>query len=103
MRARSDHRAGTGHRGGSSARWRGAAVAAVVAAAVLSLAAGVVPASAAGRLHRDRHHPRELAARGGVAVDPSTHTAYVTNSQDDTVSVIDASTNAVTATITVGP
>jgi hypothetical protein len=35
-----DHQAGTGHRGGTPARWRGAA--AVVA---LSLAAGVVPAS----------------------------------------------------------
>src|SRR6516165_3113296 len=38
---------------------------------------------------------------GGVAVDPGTHTVYVTNN-DDTVSVIDASTRTVTATVAVG-
>ena len=38
----------------------------------------------------------------GVAVDPATHTAYVTNSGGGTVSVIDAATRAVTATIPVG-
>jgi YVTN family beta-propeller protein len=36
----------------------------------------------------------------GVAVDPGTHTVYVTN--DDGVSVIDASTRTVTATVPVG-
>ena len=35
-------------------------------------------------------------------MDPATHTAYVTNTDDGTVSVIDAATNAVTATIPVG-
>ena len=38
----------------------------------------------------------------GVAVDAASHTAYVTNSGDGTVSVIDTRTNTVTATITVG-
>ena len=103
MRARWGHHAGAGHRGGAPARWRGAAVAAaVVAAAALSLAAGAVPASAAGGYTVTAtipvgSYPLE------VAVDPSTHTAYVTNADDDTVSVIDAATRAVTATIPVGP
>jgi YVTN family beta-propeller protein len=38
----------------------------------------------------------------GVAVDPGTHTVYVTNRDDDTVSVIDASTRTVTATVPLG-
>ncbi|BBX04840.1 hypothetical protein BST36_08775 [Mycolicibacterium moriokaense] len=38
----------------------------------------------------------------GVAVSPDSNTVYVTNSEDDTVSVIDAATNTVTATIGVG-
>jgi YVTN family beta-propeller protein len=38
----------------------------------------------------------------GVAVDPGTHTVYVTNAGDNTVSVIDASTRTVTATVPVG-
>ena len=38
----------------------------------------------------------------GVAVDPGTHTAYVTNFDDDTVSVINASTRTMTATVPVG-
>jgi YVTN family beta-propeller protein len=41
------------------------------------------------------------AAPRGVAVDPGTHTAYVTNTDSGTVSVIDEATNAVTATIPV--
>ena len=35
----------------------------------------------------------------GVAVDPSTHTVYVTNSHDNTVTVIDGTTHTVTATV----
>jgi DNA-binding beta-propeller fold protein YncE len=35
----------------------------------------------------------------GVAVDSAAGTVYVTNADDGTVSVIDAATNAVTATI----
>ena len=38
----------------------------------------------------------------GVAVDPASHTAYVANGGTNTVSVIDETTGAVTATITVG-
>ena len=38
----------------------------------------------------------------GVAVNPSTNTVYVTNFNDNTVSVIDGSNNTVTATVTVG-
>ena len=38
----------------------------------------------------------------GVAVDPGTHTVYVANHDDDTVSVIDGSTRTVTATVPVG-
>ena len=38
----------------------------------------------------------------GVAVDPDTRTVYVANGGDNTVSVIDASTRTVTATVPVG-
>jgi YVTN family beta-propeller protein len=38
----------------------------------------------------------------GVAVDPGTHTVYVTNISDNTVSVIDGSTRTVTAAVPVG-
>ena len=38
----------------------------------------------------------------GVGVNPSTNTIYVANEGSNTVSVIDGSTNAVTATVTVG-
>ena len=38
----------------------------------------------------------------GVAVDPSTHTVYVANSGDDTVSMIDPVSRTVTASIAVG-
>ena len=37
-----------------------------------------------------------------LAVDPGTHTVYVTNGDDNTVSVIDAATHTVTATVPVG-
>jgi YVTN family beta-propeller protein len=37
-----------------------------------------------------------------VAVDPGSHTVYVTNDDDGTMSVIDASTRTVTATVPVG-
>ncbi len=38
----------------------------------------------------------------GVAVDPGTHTVYLANANDGTVSVIDASTRTLTATVPVG-
>jgi YVTN family beta-propeller protein len=39
----------------------------------------------------------------GVAVDPAAGTVYVANEGDNTVSVIDEATGAVTGTIPVGP
>ena len=39
---------------------------------------------------------------GGVVVDPGSRTVYVTNFDDGTVSVIDASARTVTATVPVG-
>ena len=39
------------------------------------------------------------AGTRGVAVDPGTRTVYVTNNGDNSVSVIDASTRTVTATV----
>ena len=38
----------------------------------------------------------------GVAVDPGTHSVFVTNEDDNTVSVIDETSNTVTHTISVG-
>ena len=38
----------------------------------------------------------------GVAVDPTINTIYVTNSGDDTISVISGATNTVSTTISVG-
>jgi YVTN family beta-propeller protein len=100
MRARWGHHAGAGHRGGTSARWRGAAV---VAAAALSLAAGgAVPAAAAVGGYTVTATIPVGSFPEGVAVDPATHTAYVANSGAATVSVIDAATSTVTATIPVG-
>jgi YVTN family beta-propeller protein len=97
MRARRDHHVGVGQRGSTSARWRGAAV---VAAAALSLAAGAVPASAGGYIVTATIPVGTEPF--AVAVDPATHTAYVANGSNGTVSVIDEATNAVTATIAVG-
>jgi len=37
-----------------------------------------------------------------VAVDPGSHTVFVTNNGDNTVSVIDGSTRTVTASVPVG-
>jgi YVTN family beta-propeller protein len=39
---------------------------------------------------------------GGVAVDPGSHSVYVTSAYDGTVSVIDGSSRTVTATVPVG-
>jgi YVTN family beta-propeller protein len=38
----------------------------------------------------------------GVAVDPGSHTVYVTNAKDNSVSVIDAAARTVIATVPVG-
>ena len=98
MRVRRDHHAGAGHRGRTSTRWRGALV---VAAAALSLAAGAVPASAAGGYTVTATIPVG-SHPAGVAVDPAAGTIYVTNYLGGTVSVIDEATSTVTATIPAG-
>ena len=89
MHAPPDHHAGTGQRGRIPARRRAAAVTAVVAAAALSLAAGAVPASAAGGYTVTATIPVG-AVPEAVAVDPATDTAYVASSGAGTVSVISA-------------
>jgi hypothetical protein len=98
MRARRDHhQAGTGHRGGAPARWRGAAV---IAATALSLTAGVVPASAAGGYTVTATIAQVGADLGGVAVYPATHAAYVANYGDGTLSVISADLPVPVTTVT---
>ncbi len=101
MRARGDHHVVAGHRGGTSARWRRATAVAAVALSPAVCAAAAVPASAVGG-YSVTATIEVGTTPGGVAVDPTTHTAYVTNINDDTVSVIDEATNTVTATIAVG-
>src|SRR5450755_547730 len=98
MRAQRDRHASVGQRGRTSARWRGATV---VGAATLALAAGAVPASAAGGYTVTATIPVGSTPIG-VAVDPAARTAYVVNFGGDTVSVIDEATRTVTATIPVG-
>jgi YVTN family beta-propeller protein len=82
-------------------RWRRAA--AIAAAAALSLAA---PWIAAEPSHAAVYTVVATIPVGidptSVAVDPSSHTAYVANRGDNTVSAINGSTNTVTATIPVG-
>ena len=93
-----------GHWGRTSARWRGAAAVAAAGAVLLAVsAAAAVPASAAGGYTVTATIPVGSYPIG-VAVDPATRTAYVTNGQvsDNTVSVIDEATSTVTATIGVG-
>jgi len=84
---------------------RGHHVIAVVAAAAaipLVVCAAAVPASAAGGGYTVTATIEVGTAPDGVAVDPTTHTAYVTNVGDDTLSVIDEDTGTVTATMGVG-
>jgi YVTN family beta-propeller protein len=98
MHAPQDRHTGAGQRGRIPARWRAAAVA---TAAALALAAGAVPASAADGYTVTATIPVG-AYPEGVAADPVAGTVYVTNTGDNTVSVIDAATSTVTATIPVG-
>jgi YVTN family beta-propeller protein len=83
-------------------RWRPAV--AVAAAALLALTVGAAaeqPASAASG-YTVTATIEVGTGPDGVAVDPASHTAYVTNVNDDSVSVIDEATRTVTASITVG-
>ena len=93
------HHVVAGRHGGTSARWRRAAVAVALSPAVCA-AAAVAASAAVGYSVTATIEVGNTP--GGVAVDPTTHTAYVTNINDDTVSVIDEATNTVTATIAVG-
>jgi YVTN family beta-propeller protein len=102
MRTRGSHHVVAGHRGGTSARWRrAAAVAAAAALPLAACAATALPASAAGG-YTVTATIGVGSGPDGVAVDPATRTAYVTNVDDDTVSVIDEAAGTVTATIGVG-
>jgi YVTN family beta-propeller protein len=88
--------------GRAAPRWRSAV--AVAAAALLALTVGAAaeqPASAAVR-YTVTAAIEVGTGPDGVAVDPTSHTAYVTNVNDDSVSVIDEATKTVTANITVG-
>jgi len=101
MRARGAHRV-RAHRRGGTVRWRRVVIITVAAALPLTVvAAAAQPASAAGGY--------TVTATIGVgsdpqdvAVNPAAGIVYVTNTDDDTVSVIDAATKALTATIPVG-
>jgi YVTN family beta-propeller protein len=90
------------YQGRTAPRWQPAV--AVVAAGMLALTVGAAaehPASAAAG-YTVTATIEVGTGPDGVAVDPTSHTAYVTNVDDDTLSVIDEATNTVTATITVG-
>ena len=100
MRARGVHHVVAGHRG-ISVPWRRAAWGIGVAVTSALPVAICVPASAV-----PAYTVTATISVGngpdGVAVDPVTRTAYVTNVNDDTVSVIDEATGTVTGTIAVG-
>ena len=97
------HHVAAGDRGGTSVRWSRVAAAMVAAALPLAVCvATAAPASAAGG-YRVTATVEVGDGPDGVAVDPAAHTAYVTNIDDDTVSVIDEASSAVTGTIGVPP
>src|ERR1700733_1697926 len=102
MRGRRGHHVVAGHPGATSARGRGSAAVAAAAAIPLVVCAAAVPASAAGGGYTVTATIEVGTAPDGVAVDPTTHTAYVTNVGDDTLSVINEATGTVTATMGVG-
>ena len=90
------------YHGRAAPRWQPAV--AVAAAAMLALTVGAAaqqPDSAPGG-YTVTATIEVGTGPDGVAVDPTSHTAYVTNIDDDTVSVIDEATKTVTTTITVG-
>ena len=96
-------RAIAGHDGGAPARWRRAgAVAAALALPLAVSGIAATPASAARGGYRVSHTIPVGALPEAVAVDPAARTAYVTNDQGRSVSVIDLATNRVAHTIAVG-
>ena len=80
----------------------------IVLAALIGVMAIVVPPALLGGASRASGVASYPATENvgveplGVAVDPANDTVYVANSGDNTVSVIDGATSAVTATIGVG-
>ena len=90
------------YHGRAAPRWQPAV--AVLAAAALALTVGAAaeqPASPAGS-YAVTATIEVGAGPDGVAVDSTTHTAYVTDIDADTVSVVDEATKTVTTAITVG-
>lgn len=79
-------------------RWAAAALPVAV------LVSGMAPAAADGSTYTYATTATVSVGAGPVAaaVDPSTHTLYVVNSPDDTVSIVDGATHTVTGTISVG-
>ena len=69
--------------------------------ALFALALGLTPADGAPALTVTAAIPVGNNPQG-VAVDPGSHTVYVANYSDNTISVINGGTNTVTATIPVG-
>jgi len=102
MRAWGAYHVVAGYRGGTSVRWSRVAAATVAAALPLAVCvATAVPASAAGGYSVTA--TIEVGdGPDGVAVDAAVHTAYVTNIDDDAVSVIDMASRTVTGTVGVG-
>jgi YVTN family beta-propeller protein len=90
------------YHGRAAPRWQ--PTVAVAAAAMLALTVGAAaeqPASAPGS-YTVTATIEVGTGPDGVAMDPTSHTAYVTNIDDDTVSVVDEATKTVTTTVTVG-
>jgi YVTN family beta-propeller protein len=89
------------YHGRAAPRWQPAV--ALVAAAVLALTVGAAEQPASATVGYTVTGTIEVGTGpDGVAVDPTSHTTYVTDIDDDSVSVIDEATKTVTATITVG-
>ncbi len=102
MHTREGHHVVADYLGRAAPRWQPAV--AVAAAAMLALTVGAAaeqPASAPGG-YAVTASIEVGAGPDGVAADPTSHTAYVTNIDDDTVSVIDEATKTVTTSVTVG-
>jgi YVTN family beta-propeller protein len=99
MRGRVRDRGVTGLRGWLPVRGRSAAVLAAVVGAMPLVSP---PHALAAARYRVTRTIRVGYYPNGVAVDPGTRTAFVANSRDNTVSVIDEATGTVTRTIYLG-
>jgi Bacterial Ig-like domain (group 3) len=100
MRAWGDRHVVAGYRGAASPRWRPAATVAAAAALPLVIcAAAAQPALAAGG-YIVTATIEVGTGPDGAAVDPTLHTAYVTNENASTVSVISVAQPAPVTTVT---